>query len=984
MKIFNDKIWRGLTGLLIFLFSTVIFLSVLAFERDGDVNTFLNIQIPHNEVSDDTNYYPSDFRNEDGTFNINKLNEQIALHNIKTQTEGTILVKNANNALPLNPNEREVTLFGVGAAMPNYKPNGGGPNNSGFPLWTSGSNPQANSALGLAGFNVNQEVFDALSNSSVSTTSKDRINEVNPDTFYTSNLQATWENDFNDVAIYVMSRYGGEEQELNPSIGSSKTPYLSLWDEEANALKMIKNSGKFTKTIVIVNSGYPIDLGWLNDPQYGVDALLWVGFPGGNGFIAVADILTGKSAPSGAFSNAFPTSSLSAPAMRNFGDFTIQNGLGLYKNKYVVYAEGIYTGYKYYETRYQDQVLGINNAKTATVEHESLNGIGNDSWDYANEMAYPFGYGLSYVDFTQELKSLEWDRSTHKVTAKVEVTNNGPKSGSLYSGKSSTAVQLYVQLPWEQGMAEKSAIQIIDFEKTPLLATGEKHTVNFEVDDYIFATYDEKVVNGADSSLKGGYVFDAGDYYFAIGNDSHDALNNVLAAKGVTNLFSHTGEGVVGDVSKTKKINLQTLDNKTHARSMETGVIVSNRLQDADLNYFIKDKVTYLTRSDWGTYPDTVVDVRASEEMRVLLEGKTYEKPSDAPEFSSFKFGVKNNINFIDMRFVDWDDEVTWNKFLDQLTLGELAQIPGEKMANEAIISVNYPANRSGDGPHGSMNGGKLYVGETVVAASFNKDIIEERGYLMAQEAQVLNLGSVYGPGANLHRTAYSGRNGEYWTEDGVLSYIISSIMVKAMQDNGYLPAIKHFVANDQEVNRHGVATFMTEQTLREGSLKGFEGAFTIGGGLSTMASYNRIGLIPASGHKPIMTDILRGEWGFKGINMTDSSKDSSGYMYTAESVVAGTVQFNNDSGRSAEVRNLMSRDRDGYIVLKIRENAKHFFYAYANSHIANGLDAHSIVEDFVPWWKPAIIAAASSIGALMVAAGAMFVVSAYVIKRKY
>lgn len=983
MKIFNENLWRGLTSILIFFFSTVIFLSVLAFERDGDVNTFLNVQIPHNSVSDDTNYYPSDFRNSDGSFNIAALNNEIDLHNLRAQTEGTVLVKNSNNALPLKTNEKSVTLFGIGSAKPNYKPNGGGPSNNGTPLWTSSSNnPEVNSALGKAGFKVNQTVFDALRSSSVSTTSKDKINEVNPESFYTSDLKETWESNYNDVAIYVMSRFGGEEQELNPSIGSSQTPYLSLWEEEGNALKMIQESGKFNKTVVIVNSSYAIDLDWIENPDYGVDALLWVGFPGGNGFDAVADILTGKTDPSGSFSNVYAANSLSSPAMRNFGDFTLTNGLGLYKNKYIVYAEGIYTGYKYYETRYQDQVLGINNATTATVENESIKGIGQNSWDYANEMAYPFGYGLSYADFTKELKSLEWDRESHKVTAKIEVTNLGPKAGSSYIGKSNTSVQLYVQLPWEEGMAEKSAIQLIDFDKTPLLSVGEKYTVEFEVDDYIFATYDENAVNGANTNLKGSYVFDQGDYYFAIGDNSHEALNNVLSSRGVTGLFSHTGEAVTGDSLKTKKVSLQELDNTTYARSVETGIIVSNKVQDANLNYFIEDKVTYLTRGDWGTYPKAIMDVKVNDDMRILLDGKTYEKPLDAPDFKSFKFGEKNNINFIDMRFVDWDDNETWDKFLDQLTLAELAQIPGEKMANDAIASVNYPANRSGDGPNGAMNGGKLYVGQTVMAATFSKKLLEERGYLMAQEAQVLNLGTVWGPGANLHRTPYSGRNGEYWSEDSILSYISSAIMVKAMQDNGYLAAIKHFAGNDQEVNRHGVATFMTEQTLREGPLKGFEGAFTKGGGLSTMAAYNRIGLIPASAHEPIMTQILREEWGFKGINMTDSSKDSAGYMYTAECIVAGTVQFNNDSGRSAEIRNLMSRDRDGYIVAKTRENAKHFFYAFANSHITNGMDASSIVEDFVPWWKPAIIALGSSIGVLAILSGTMFIVSAYVIKK--
>ena len=229
----------------------------------------------------------------------------------------------------------------------------------------------------------------------------------------------------------------------------------------------------------------------------------------------------------------------------------------------------------------QDQVLGINNATNAKGAY-----VNKGAWNYADEMAYPFGYGTSYASFTQTLESVEWDRAEHTVTVTVKVKNDGVPEGSGYNGKSKSVVQLYVQLPWEEGQAEKSAIQLIDFGKTKELAKGEEDTVTLIVDDYIFATYDENATNGADATKKGCYVFDDGNYYFAIGNDSHDALNNVLAAKEAAGMTDAFGNNVDGDNEKVVKYELEETDNTTYARSVETGEVVSNQFGDVDINSF--------------------------------------------------------------------------------------------------------------------------------------------------------------------------------------------------------------------------------------------------------------------------------------------------------------------------------------------------------------------------------------------------------------
>ena len=698
-----------------------------------------------------------------------------------------------------------------------------------------------------------------------------------------------------------------------------------------------------------------------------MDACLRGGYPGNYGMTGVAQALLGQADPSGRNVITYATDSLSSAAMQNAGDFTFDNLTGLYKNKYLVYAEGIYVGYKYYETRYQDQVLGINNAAGAKGVYASENG----SWDYADEMVFTFGAGIAYADFTQELLSVNWDKSSHTVTAEVKVTNNGSPT---YSGVSKDVVQLYVQLPWETGQAEKSAIQLVDFAKTGDLAAGESETVTLEFSDYIFATYDQNAVNGADSTKTGCYVFDAGDYYFAIGDDAHDALNNVLAARGVTGMFDAEGNPVDGDAAKACKDTLDSLDNTTYAVSPYTGVVVSNLFEDRDINYFIPGTVTYMTRADWNTFPDTVVTLTATPEIQDLMENFQYEKPADAPDISTYNYNQDNGISFIEMKDVPFDDP-KWEQFIDQLSATELAQITGDKMSMDAIPAVNFPAYSGGDGPDGHQ-GGTLFNAEMLCASTFSKEMLRLRGYYLGEESYWIGFRQIYAPGGNIHRTPYAGRNFEYYSEDAILSYICGEIQTKAMAEKGVAGMFKHFCGNDQETNRHGVATFMTEQTYREVCLKGFEGGLQKDHSLGTMTAYNRIGCVPTASDYATMTTVLREEWGFTGINMTDSSKDSASYMGTADAVQAGTTQFNNDPGRVPEVSNLLVKDRDGLIWGKVRELAKYYFYTMSRTNLVNGLSEEVAVENFTPWWKPAMIGLNAALGVLAAGTAVLYILS--------
>lgn len=950
----NHKLWAGLTSVLVLLLALAIFLGNLAFVRAGDVNLFLGIVPPTADVTDDTNYYPSDYKNKD------EMRAALKEYLVDSQIQGSVLLKNEANALPL-ASGASVTLFGSGSVDPVFHGGSGGP----------GTSKQTNllSSLKAEGIKVNETVYNKLKGEETKFSKMGSIGEVAVSAY--DSVKSSF-SEYNDAAIFVMRRYGGEEGELNHGLdgiwqdGPVGVPELSLHEEEKSVLNLIKNNG-FKKVIVLINSGYAVELGWLE--EYGVDACLWIGYPGEYGFEGVAKVLAGKADPSGRLVDTYAANSLSSAAIQNAGDFTFTNLTGLYKNKYVVYAEGIYIGYKYYETRYQDCVLGVNNAKSAAGKFASKGA----EWNYADEMNYTFGSGISYAEFTQELVSVDWNRETHEVTAKVKVTNNGD---STYKGKSRDVVQLYVQLPWEKGQAEKSAIQLADFEKTIELESGKDTEVTLTFSDYIFATYDSNAVNGADTSKKGCYVFDKGDYYFAIGDNAHDALNNVLAKRGVTGLYDENGNSVTGNADKVVSVTVDTLDNNTWAKSKYTGNVVSNLFEDRDLNYFIKDSVTYLTRADWNTFPKPVKDIAATAEIKDLMENSQYEKPADAPDISEFKYGQKNDIKFVEMRTVDYDDP-KWEQFIDQLTVAELCQIVGDQMKMDAIKSVDMPAFGGGDGPDGHQQG-ILFNAEMVASSSFSKEVLKDRGKFFAEEAYYIGFRQIYCPGANLHRTPYSGRNFEYYSEDATLSSICSAVQAGESARRGLVTHIKHFCGNDQETNRHGVATFMTEQAYRQGPLKGFEGALSGDTSLGLMSAFNRIGCVPTAADYETMQLVLRDEWGFKGINMTDSSKDSVSYMSTEDCMHAGTNQFNNDPDRVSSVKKFLVNEKDGYIWQRLRLTAKNFFYAMSHSMLSNGLAKNTAVQDFVPWWQPAIIAACVVIGVLTLAAAGMFVYTGY------
>ena len=488
-------------------------------------------------------------------------------------------------------------------------------------------------------------------------------------------------------------------------------------------------------------------------------------------------------------------------------------------------AEGIYTGYKYYETRYADCVLGQGNASDAVG---SVNGT---SWQYDAEVSYPFGYGLSYTTFSQTLDSLEVDLAAKTVTAAVTVTNTGGAAGK-------DVVQLYVSLPYteydQKNQVEKSAIQLLDYAKTELLNSGESVTVTITADAQDMASWDSASDNEA--GTKGCFILDDGTYYFTLGNGSHEAVNNVLAAQGKT-----VSDGMTEDGNQdcVKTWTLDSFDSTTFAYSAN-GTAVENQLGDADLNYYMPGTVTYLTRSDWsGTWPKTYKDLTATEEMLEVLKNDLVEIREQGDP-SSVTFGADNGLTLAALKGVEDINDPRWQQLIDQITLEEAMIRTGfGGTSTKTIESIVSPEAVQNDGPNGinsytlgqyantDAESGDPYAvssddknlsykfgtmcNETVIAQTFSKELAAEYGRVIGNYSIWSNLPIFWGAGTNLHRLPYNARNHEYYSEDAVLTAYQAAAYIAAGKEYGCIIAPKHFAANDTEINRSGISAFMTE-----------------------------------------------------------------------------------------------------------------------------------------------------------------------------
>lgn len=944
---------------------------------------------------------------------------------IREAVETFALLKNENNALPISKTAK-VTLMGLRSYAPVY-------GNTGGSIADKGTVDRGNTiyeSFAKRGFQLNPTMlatyaeyfkdttwgvgsYGNVSPEYEGTSVTNDVPELSPAELaaINSNYKSDFAN-YNDAAIVVVGRPGGENKNYYPGeqglSGMDKSNYpttgnvLGLTTEEKAVIAEAK--ANFDKVIVLVNTSVQMEIAELKDDK-DIDAVMWIGYPGPHGFKAVADVLNGTVTPSAHLGDIYAKNTALAPAMMNFGNATPwadTSGIsGGNLNSYLIQAEGIYSGYRYYETRYADIVAGVENAaaaKAGTYANADGSVAATDGkWSYSNEVVYPFGYGLSYASFSQTLDRVQVLGTKKTANVTVTVKNTQPADG--YSGKS--VIQLYASVPYtdydKQYGVEKSAIQLMDFEKTKLLAPGESQTITMEVDLSNLASYD---YTNAET-----YIVDDGDYYFAIGDDSHDALNNVLAAKGYSSTDGMTANGNADKTYKwTWSGSANGVDSRTFSVS-KAGVPITNAVTEGqsamDFNYFAPGTVTYLSRSNWnGTFPKTYsgLSAKTTAELTAALSNDFYTIKS-GEDTSKYVWGdTTSTLTLNDMKLADFDDP-RWAEIVDKVTVEEFLDFAANAFHNiQKIPSVGYEGNNADDGPGGSDShylnegsyqgtpfadaaeysglGTRVGPGQINLAYSWNKELAYENGeQILGESTLMLGLPIMIGPGMNIHRHAYNGRGGEYFSEDPILSGYIGSAVVQGAQSKGTLVNIKHAAFNDQEINRSGIAVFMNEQKARELELRNLQQAFEANGkpaiwngddakdttytqgARGVMTSYNRIGATASSANEGVMVKIMREEWDFNGYNVTDFTGVSL-KAAPKESILCGTTAFcgfgspnleywNKDLTASA---NILKGDKA--ICAAIKDNIHQILYSLANSAAVNGTNNTTHRVQLASTWR--------------------------------
>lgn len=904
MTSYNKKKLSGILFLIIVYFAAILIVgNYFAFSYATVISQFLHQDMYRIEEVEggeevDTNYFKSDYAQ------LNDLIEAETEYAHEVQAEGVVLLK--NSGLPLAGSET-VALLGMDSKDDVYRPGG-----SGSGAVNTERAPAIADTFREAGFTVDPDVLAYYSGLSATT--------PEPDASALPAFDA-------DVGIVFIGRSGGESDDLVLSD-------LSLSEAERSLVEA--SMANCSETVVLLNTSNALELGWLAEQDV---SIVWVGASGEVATGVIPQILAGDIVPSGKLVDTYVYDSMSSPAMRNYGDFNLTNVSETTGNKYVSYAESIYYGYRYYETRYADAVMGAAN-------------VGD--YEYSEQVLYPYGYGLSYTSF--EYSDFAMSEAGGSFTLSVTVTNTGDLAGK-------EAVGFYMQSPYtdydrEYGI-EKSAIQLVDFAKTRLLQPGASETLIVTVSREMLKTYD---ANGA-----GTYIVDAGDYTFTAGENVHAALNNVLAAQGYGVSDGMTAEG---NADLTAVYTRQDRDTTTYAVSSVTGAAVGNLFADADLRYYMPDTV-YLTRSDWeGTYPEQAADMEATSEMIADLsyDAVTVDELTEDPDAAMPTMGAQNGLTLASM--IGWDangelmkvdyDSDSWSQLLDQMTAEELMRLWSVGgYTTVAVESISKPASIDQDGPAtlgGALMGGTntfAYPTEMLLASTWNKDLVAEMGYYIGEDGLMTGVTGWYAPGINIHRTPLGGRNYEYYSEDPVQSGMFAALVIEQAQAKGIVVYAKHYALNEQEVNRSSACTFATEQAIREIYLKPFEIAVVDGGAKGLMNSMNRIGMVWAGAHEALLTDILRGEWGFRGIVITDATLAQSNKMRPLPTLLAGTDLMLCTNAGIFEIENYAS---SATVMSALRESAHRILYAFADSSVMNGLSASTRVIQIMPAWQITLI----------------------------
>lgn len=779
--------------------------------------------------------------------------------NLKLAEEGFVLLKNENAALPMNKGAR-ISVFSKNSVNLSY----GGSGSGGF---DTSNNKNLYESLNEAGFVTNptlKRFYESSQSGPVRTAnSSDLDNGDNqkiataetPQSKYTDAVKNSYA-DYSDAALVVITRIGGEGFDLPRYQGDSEgavspdSHYLELDQNEIDLLTAVTD-GTFKRVVVVFNTPSSFEATFLKDSAYAafadkIDAAVWIGFTGSNGITALGEILNGDVNPSGRLVDTWAADFTKNPSFANFGtgclpDTTDKYDGGMYYS--VDYEEGIYVGYRYYETRGETD---------------------GEDWYNAN-VVYPFGYGLSYTTFdwtVGDASASEIELGT-TITVPVTVKNTGSVAGK-------DVVQLYASAPYTLGGIEKAHKVLVGFAKTKLLQPGESETVTVSFDPYSAASYDYRDANSNGFS---GYELEAGEYTLYVSRNAHES---------------------------EKAIALKLAADVQIGTDPTTDSEVVNRYTDSE-NFLDSDWQldTMLSRADWeGTWPtpQTAQQHAGTDRLYEEIRSEEHNNPTDFDSEEYPWFGEEPTLTLRDLLpsaeaegyepVVSYDDE-RWEELMMGCDEEEMiALINNGAYHTLAMESVGLPATIHGDGPSGftcfmskeQVNGTCQYVSEPVMASTWNINLMNELGEAIGEEGTIGDkatgqpYSSIYAPGVNIHRSPFGGRCSEYFSEDPFISGMMGAAEVQGIQSRGVLPTVKHFVANEQETHRSigGDLSWLSEQALREIYLKPFEYTVKLGETRGIMTSFNRIGTRWTGGDYRLLTEILRNEWGFNGLVICD------------------------------------------------------------------------------------------------------------------
>lgn len=895
---FRRKLIRSQAGIALLL-ALVVIVNLICF---GPMSTMISLATGSGSIKEETSSEAMDLCTE-------------------IAEEGIVLLKNEGNILPLKQ-QNKLNVFGWASTNPCYGGTGSGS--------ISDSYEKVTLLQGLeeTGFELNDELSEfytsyradrpAIAGTGGSMGVDFSLPEP-PVNEYTDEL-LTNAKEFSDTALVVVSRVGGEGVDLPKDVSESAYTdnseeykdfedgehYLQLSRTESDMLRMVCDN--FENVIVIYNGANTMELGFLDEYEQ-IKGAIWCPGPGQNGFLALGEILNGTINPSAKTSDIFVKDLTATPSYNNIGNFVYSNAEEFASEgrnsttgepqtiypTFVNYSEGIYTGYRYYETASDDGKI-----------------------NYYDEVMYPFGYGLSYTTFSQEMK--DFSEENGQISFSVEVTNTGDCAGK-------DVVEVYYNPPYENQGIEKASANLIAFEKTELLDPGASQTIEISFAAEDMASYD--------AEGKGCYVLEDGDYGISIRSDSHTIIAEEIC---------HVGEDIVFD--------------ENNPRSTDD-IAATNQFDEA------KGDVIYLSRADgFANFEEATAapeNLEMSDEIKSMFNNSSTYDPKEYNDESDEMpvAGAENGIELADLRGVDYDDE-QWDKLLDELTpeeMDSLIALAGYQTL--AIESINKVQTVDCDGPAAINNnftgvGSIGFPGAVVIANTWNTDIAERYGESIGKMASEMGVSGWYAPSVNGHRSAFGGRNFEYYSEDGLLSGKMAAKAIIGAEKYGIYSYVKHFAVNEQETNRHNMlCTWIDEQTLREIYLKPFEIAVKEGGADAMMSAFNYIGATWSGGSGALLNNVLRGEWGFRGFVVTDYFGPT--YFMNADQA----IRNGNDAMLVAyDTPTNHVKDKESATGLKaMRQAAKNILYTVVNSR---AYDAENVNSGLMNWQIAAIVIDAS------------------------